>query len=413
MLYFLPRINSALGFGVRKFLSRLGKEKEFSSNGLNTPEAGEYKIFLKVWVLFQVALRESKEIKNFISELLLFIIKTLHLSFIKFEAGKSIFVAILYRQRGKYARRFVHSGMAGLAAFGMMIAPVIAQEFPNQKTNPLDIPSPSTVITTSTEDPEITTEVSEKIRDKIIEYTVKEGDTVSSIASKFGISQDTILWQNNLTPTSKIKPGQVLEILPVDGVSHKVQKGDTVYSIAKKYDTSPQAIVDFPYNTFVNDETFELAIGQIIIVPDGVKPSERPTAPRTRQITPDAGTVVASGAFVWPAGGRITQNFSWYHKGVDIANSGVPDIVAADSGTVVVAGWPDGYGYGNRVIIDHGNGYKTLYAHLSRIYVVQGQTVARGSAIGKMGSTGRSTGTHLHFEVIKDGVYLNPLSVLR
>ncbi|MCL4387367.1 M23 family metallopeptidase, partial [Patescibacteria group bacterium] len=156
-----------------------------------------------------------------------------------------------------------------------------------------------------------------------------------------------------------------------------------------------------------------LAIGQILTVPDGVKPSEKPTAPRIRQITPDAGTVVASGTFAWPVSGSITQNFAWYHKGTDIANRNAPDVLAADAGKVIVAGWPDGYGYGNRVIIDHQNGYKTLYAHLSRIYVVPGQTVARGAAIGKMGSTGRSTGTHLHFEVTREGSYLNPLSVLR
>jgi len=164
-----------------------------------------------------------------------------------------------------------------------------------------------------------------------------------------------------------------------------------------------------------NDETFELAIGQVVIVPDGVVPSQvlwSPTA-RIRQTTPDAGSVVASGAFVWPTGGTMSQRFVWYHKGLDIANRSAPDVLAADSGTVVVAGWPDGYGYGNRVLIDHGNGYRTLYAHLSRIYVVPGQTVARGNAIGKMGSTGRSTGIHLHFEVIRNGAHLNPLSVLQ
>lgn len=353
------------------------------------------------------------EFKEFLFEIGTYLYKNLHLSFIKFESLKGAFASVLYRQRGKYARRFMHFSMVGLSGLGMAIAPVIANEFPGTSVNPWDIPSPALVLSASTEEPQTLTVVSEKARDKIIQYTVQEGDTVSSIAEKFGISQDTILWQNNLSPKDKLKVGQTLEILPVTGVSHKVSKGDTVYSIAKKYDTSPQAIVDFPYNTFVNDETFELAIGQIIIVPDGVIPKARQTTPRIRQITPDAGTVVASGAFVWPAGGRITQNFAWYHRGVDIANSAAPDVVAADSGKVIVAGWPDGYGYGNRVIIDHGNGYKTLYAHLSRIYVVQGQTVARGAAIGKMGSTGRSTGTHLHFEVSLNGVYLNPLSVLR
>lgn len=352
-----------------------------------------------------------KEVLEFFSELVKFIIKKLHLSFIKFEGFKKIFVVVLYRQRGKYAKRFMHSGMAGLAALGILIAPVVADEFPKNQVNPWDIASPSSIVTASTDD--TTTLVSEKARDKIIEYEIQEGDTVASIAEKFGVSTDTVLWQNNLDAKSKIKIGQKLQILPVTGMSHKVAKGDTVYSIAKKYDSSPQAIVDFPFNAFVNDETFELAIGQVIIVPDGVKPKEAQTAPRIRQITPDAGTVVASGSFVWPTAGTITQNFYWYHKGIDIANRAAPDVLAADAGKVVIAGWVDGYGFGNRVVIDHGNGYRTLYAHLNKIYVVPGQTVGRGSAVGKMGNTGRSTGTHLHFEVTKNGAYLNPLSVLR
>lgn len=322
-------------------------------------------------------------------------------------------MAALYRQRGKYARRLIHSGMAGLAAVGMMIAPIIAEEFPGRSVNPWDIPSPSSVLSAATQDPYITTLVSEKVRDRAIEYTVSEGDTVSSIAEKFGISSDTIRWQNDLDSRDRIKAGQKLEILPVTGISHKVKKGDTVYSIAKKYDIDAQPIVNFPFNTFTNDETFELAIGQIIIVPDGVMPQAQGPSPRTRQLTPDAGTVVASGNFVWPTSGRISQRFVWYHKGLDIANKSTPNILAADSGVVVVAGWPDGYGYGNRVVVDHGNGYKTLYAHLSSIYVVPGQTVQRGDAIGRMGCSGRCTGPHLHFEVILNGVYLNPLSVLR
>lgn len=355
------------------------------------------------------------EIKLFTRELGNFLYKNLLVSFLKFEAGKSVFVSALYRQRGKLSRRLIHSGMAGLAAVGMIIAPVIAQEFPGRSVDPWEIPATSTVLSATTEGGETSTLVSDKVRDKIIEYTVEEGDTVSSISDKFDVSIDTIRWQNNLKSQDAIKVGQALEILPVSGVSHKVQKGDTVYSIAKKYDTGAQAIVDFPYNTFVNDETFELAIGQTVVVPDGVKPAEILWFPvaRVRQVTPNAGTVVASGAFVWPAGGTITQRFAWYHKGIDIANNAAPTILAADAGRVVVAGWPDGYGYGNRVIIDHGNGFRTLYGHLSQVWVVPGQTVNRGDAVGRMGSTGRSTGIHLHFEVTQNGTYLNPLNVLR
>ena len=353
------------------------------------------------------------DFRLFLKELTVYVIKKLHLSFLRFEEGKGVFVTALYRQRGKMARRLMHTGMAGLAAAGMMIAPMIAQEFPGRSVDPWEIPSTSTVLSAATEDSYTTTLVSEKMRDKAVEYTVLDGDTVSTIAEKFGVDADTIRWQNNLGSKDTIKAGQVLEVLPVTGVSHKVGKGDTVYSIAKKYDTTPQGIVDYPFNSFTNDETFELAIGQTVVVPDGIPPAAAPTSPRIRQLTPDAGTVVASGSFVWPAGGSISQGFVWYHKGIDIANRAAPSILAADSGTVIAAGWLDGYGYGNRVIIDHGNGYRTLYAHLSQVHVVPGQTVARGSAIGKMGSTGRSTGIHLHFEVILNGGYLNPLSVLR
>ena len=336
-------------------------------------------------------------------------VRKLHLSFWRFEKGKGFMVEALYRQRGKFARRFVHTGMAALAGLGMIIAPTLAKEFPGRTINLWEANTQPPVLSVFAQNPEMQTVISD-VRDKIIEYKVQSGDTLSKVADKFGVSLETIRWQNSLTK-DVIKEGQILKILPVTGVSHTVKKGDTVYSIAKLYDTSAQAVVDFPFNTFTNDETFALAIGQVIIVPDGVMPKAQP-ATRIRQITPNAGTVVASGNFVWPTAGTITQRFVWYHKGVDIANSSAPDILAADSGTVVTSGWST-VGYGNHIIIDHGNGYRTLYAHMQILYVKAGQTVNRGDRIGKMGSTGRSTGTHLHFEVILNGVHLNPLNVLK
>ncbi|MEK7168680.1 MAG: M23 family metallopeptidase [Patescibacteria group bacterium] len=353
----------------------------------------------------------TEELKLFFRDLGFYLTKKLHLSFLRFEEGKGAFVTALYKQRGKYARKLIHTGMAGLAGAGMMIAPVIAQEFPGRSVNPWEVESNPQVLSATTESGAIETLVSEKVRDGIKEYTVEEGDTIASIAKKFGVDTDTIKWENNLTG-DKIKLGQTLKILPVVGIAHKVAKGDTVYSIAKKYDSSAQAVVDFPFNTFSNDETFELAIGQIVIVPDGVKPAETITSPRIRQLTPDAGSVVASGNFVWPTAGTISQNYAWYHPGTDIANRASPNVLAADSGRVTYSGCLT-YGYGCHVRIDHGNGFTTLYAHFSQLYVTVGQSVSRGSAIGKMGSTGRSTGTHLHFEVAKNGVKLNPLTVLR
>ena len=347
-----------------------------------------------------------KELKNFLFKSFGFF---LHHS----GRGKGFFVSSLYARRGKLATRFVHSSMAVLAAFGVVIAPVIAQEFPGTSVDPWELPSSTAVLSASTYDPTTETLISEKARDSVIEYEVKEGDTVSTIAEKFGVSQETILWQNGMSEKDSIKPGDVLEVLPVTGVSHKVKKGDTVYSIAKKYDTVAQGIVDYPFNSFTNDETFELAAGQTLVVPDGIIPKAQATTPRKRFITPDAGTVVASGNFVWPTSGGISQGFTWYHKGLDISNRGAPNILAADAGKVVIAGWLDGYGYGNRVVIDHGNGFRTLYAHMSSIFVNAGQRVNRGDVLGRMGCTGRCTGTHLHFEVIRNGVYLNPLSVLK
>ena len=354
----------------------------------------------------------TEELKQFFIDLGYYVTKKLHFSFTRFEEGKGAFISKLYKQRGKSARKLVHTGMATLAGVGMIIAPVIAQEFPGRSVNPWEIQSNPTVLSATTESTGIETLVSEKVRDGVKQYVIEEGDTVASIAKKFGVDTDTIKWQNNLTG-DKIKIGQTLEILPVTGIAHKVAKGDTVYSIAKKYDSSAQAVVDFPFNTFSNDETFELAIGQVVIVPDGVKPQELLIAsPRTRQITPDAGSVVASGNFVWPTAGTLSQNFAWYHPGTDIANRAAPNVVAADAGVVTYAGCLN-WGYGCHVRLDHGNGYTTLYAHFREAYVVVGQRVNRGDALGKMGSTGRSTGTHLHFEIAKNGVKLNPLSVLR
>lgn len=330
-----------------------------------------------------------------------------------FETAKSTLAESLYRQRGKLARPFVHSGMVALSAVGVMIAPIISDQLPGNT----QISAPSSVLSAATENPEMSTLISDKPRDRVIDYEVQSGDTLSTISEKFGVSQDTILWQNSsLTKKTILKPGQTLKILPVTGIAHKVSRGETIYSIAKKYQAEPQAIVDFPFNTFVNDETFALAVGQDLIIPDGVPPKEVPPPTRFARITPDAGTVTASGIFVWPASGRISQGFLWYHRGIDIANRDAPDVLAADSGTVIVAGWPDNGGYGNRVIIDHGNGYQTLYSHLSLVYVRSEpgkNRVNKGAPIGKMGSTGRSTGTHLHFEVKRGDTFLNPLEFLR
>ena len=332
-------------------------------------------------------------------------------AFLLFEKTKSWLATRLYQQRGRLVRPFLHSGMALLVVGGIALGPSLIEE--SFSSEPEGEMVPSVLSAATTEDLETSTLVSLKPRSEIIEYSVQSGDTVSTIAEKFGVSVDTIRWENDLKSVKDIKPGQVLRILPVSGVRHKVKYGDTIYSIAKKYQVDPQVIVDWPYNTFANDETFALAVGQDLIIPDGIKPKETPTAPRPTYYAQVPGAGAGTGQFAWPTSGHISQGYSWYHKAVDIANKDAPDVLAADGGTVILAGWVPPMAYGNHVIIDHGNGFVTLYAHLSQIYVGVGQKVARGQAIGKMGSTGRSTGTHLHFEIRQNGSTQNPLNFLK
>lgn len=330
-----------------------------------------------------------------------------------FERVKSWLAGWLYQQRGRYARPFIHLGMVALVAGAISLGPVLIAERFRQRWKAQ--PALSSVFSVQAASGlETATLISKKPRAEVFQYTVREGDTLSIIAERFGVSLDTIIWENNLKSAKDIKVGQNLRILPTTGILHKVKPGETIYSIAKKYQANAQAIVDWPYNSFANDETFSLAVGQELMIPDGIKPREVPrVAPRYYASAPAAGTVTGTGQFVWPAGGRITQGFKWYHQAIDIANRAAPEVVAADAGSVIVVGWPAPWAYGNRVIIDHGNGFVTWYAHLSQIYVQAGQTVSRGQAIGKMGSTGRSTGTHLHFEIYKNGVKQNPLTYLQ
>lgn len=322
---------------------------------------------------------------------------------------KSTTTSLLYRQRGRFAQPVTHFLLGLILFLGISFSSALEEKIRGQQMN-WETGEGEAVAYMSEEEFNAATQVSGGMRGEIVEYVVKRGDTVSSIAKKFGISVDTIIWANNLRSAKSIKVGQRLKIPPVTGVVHKVRRGETVYSIAKKYSVSPQEIVDYPFNTFANDETFALQIGQILFVPNGVMPKAGPRVPRPAASLVAQGT--GRGLFIWPTSGRITQRFSWYHRAVDIANRSAPDVVAAASGRVVLA-IRSKWGYGRHVVIDHGNGYKTLYAHLNRIYVQKGQVVAQGQAIGQMGSTGRSTGTHLHFEIIKNGTKLNPLALLK
>ena len=332
-----------------------------------------------------------------------------------FEKGKNVVVGGLYKDRGRKSRPIVHVGVVMTAFAVVVIAPNLfnhaSETGEGINGNVLAANDEVSFYTMQAE------EVRQLRGGEVTFHQVKEGEDLESIAGQYGLQPETITWENNLKEKAELKVGQDLRILPVDGIRHRVAKGETVASIGKKYGlegAAVQAIVDFPFNDFVNDETFELAVGQYLMVPGGIKPKETvtPRATFARVMTPDAGTVSATGDFIWPAAGMITQGYSFYHKAIDIASGGGGPILAVDSGIVTHSGW-DNTGYGNRVIVDHGNGSRTLYAHMRVLNVTEGQSVNRGDVLGEMGSTGRSTGTHLHFEVRQDSVLLNPLDYLK
>lgn len=325
---------------------------------------------------------------------------------VRFETNKDFLVDILMARRGTYQRPFLHFSLLILLVVGIASAPILANAYPG--AGQLEDFTPPSAVVTSLDLTEygVQTQISDKPRDQVITYTVQPGDTMSKIAEKFGVSVDTIKWVND-TKRDSLSVGQQLKIPPVTGVVHKVREGETVYSIAKKYKTDAQKIVNFPFNDFSDLDTFALNVGQTLVVPDGVMP-EAPA------ILAPAPPVFAggSGQFLWPVGGIITQYPIWYHNALDIANPAAPGVAAAGEGVVTLVQYLR-YDYGQHIIVSHADGLSTLYAHLAEIYVKVGDRVSRGQVIGKMGSTGRSTGTHLHFEVRKNGITVNPLPFLK
>lgn len=262
----------------------------------------------------------------------------------------------------------------------------------------------------------------------VVKHTVSSGDTLSTIAQLYGVSLKTIVWENNLNPDATLRIGQVVTIPPIDGVTHTVvAKTDTVSSIAQKYGVDEKLIRE--HNNLAGDTIQD---GQKLFIPGGERKDAPRAIVRSGVRSPVRGgaatfipkTVIGSQDeplsgkdFIFPTIGQITQGFRPGHYAVDIANAAKPDVWAGAEGTIskIVTGCPSrevqvarscGGGYGNYVIVNHGNGSQTLYAHLETVYVDQGQWVARGQALGKMGNTGRSygaTGRHVHVELYVNG----------
>lgn len=271
------------------------------------------------------------------------------------------------------------------------------------------------------------TVIPERSRDAMTTYEVQAGDSIFSIAKQFKLEPETVLWANEdllQDNANDLSIGQNLKIPPTDGVVYKWKTNDTVEGIARKFKTTTEAILTWPANN-IDLGNPKIASGTMVMVPGGSRQTRswvvptfwRPNAGATRGIQSQCGaggTAMGSGTFLWPTASRlISGNDYWSgHLGIDIGAAMGAPVYASDGGVVVYAGGIDG-GYGLMVMIDHGNGFHTLYAHLSQILVRCGQNVAQGNTIAYSGSTGNSTGPHLHFEIRFMGAFVNPHDYLR
>jgi murein DD-endopeptidase MepM/ murein hydrolase activator NlpD len=269
----------------------------------------------------------------------------------------------------------------------------------------------------------------------LITYTVQTGDSVFGIADKFSLKPETILWGNgNVLADNphRLQPGQILNILPVNGTIHKWSAGENLGKVAEFYQVEASAILEWPGNNFdifnLDIENTDIDPGTMLIIPGGQRefvdygppriPRDNPAVART--YGPGHCGVIMDGAigvgsFIWPTTERWISGYDFSpgtnHYGIDIAGQTGNPIWAADNGVVVYAGYSYS-GYGNLVVVDHGNEWQSLYAHLDSIYVACGQSVYQGTTIAALGSTGNSSGPHLHFELLFGTSRVNPWNFL-
>jgi len=281
------------------------------------------------------------------------------------------------------------------------------------------------------------TTIPSRPRQEITTYTVQEGDTIFGISEKFGLDPETILWGNYAILQDNphaLQPGQDLNILPVNGTYYEWQDGDGLNGVSSFFGVTPDDIINFPGNnldpaTIGDFVRPNIAPGTMLIVPGGSREFVSWSAPLgvTREdpalarvlgpgaCDPISGGAVGYGNFVFPTNKHFLSGFDYSpksnHWGIDLAGSEGEGVYATDAGVIVYSGW-NNYGYGNMVMIDHGNGFQSLYAHLSDIYRFCGQSVGQGEGIGAIGSTGRSSGAHLHFELMTATWKVNPWDYL-
>lgn len=243
---------------------------------------------------------------------------------------------------------------------------------------------------------------------RIYSYTIQAGDTLWDIAQEHGVSVVTIMGANSDVSPSRLQVGMDIRIISVDGVIHRIKSGDTVSGLADEYGVELLTIIEA--NGLDSPEL--LVAGRDIIIP-GARPDI------VHNVTVASGgrkySASMTGEYLWPVHGPITSHYGWrwgrMHNGIDIGAPHGRTVVATRAGRVTMSGWNGGYGY--TVVINHGDGVTSLYAHASKLLVGYGQWVEAGQAIARVGSTGHSTGPHLHFELRIDGGSINPLDVLR
>jgi len=328
----------------------------------------------------------------------------------------------------------------GLREFYLLAAPNPAAQAASAATptpNPLPeelppFPSPQGALSGVSRKARLHTDVPSRPREVVSTYTVQPGDTLFGIAEKFNLEPETILWSNQLVLADNphsLRPGQELNILPIDGVYYRWSAGDGLNGVARFFGVNPEDILNYPANNldpaaigdFVSPN---IEAGAWLVIPHGKRAFVSWSAPAIPLDDPGVASVlgpgscenvqsgvVGTGAFILPTDGRAILGYDYVpeanHPGIDIDGEEGDAIYAADNGVIVYAGW-NNWGYGNVIVINHANGWQTLYAHLSGYYVTCGQFVFQGNTIGAMGSTGNSTGSHLHFEMMISGVHVNP-----